>query len=149
MEVILLQKVNNLGSLGDKVTVKSGYGRNYLIPKKIAKAATEANVAEFEAMRAELESAAAAALALAEGRSAKVHGATVTIPAKAGDEGKLFGSVGTVDIVDALAAMDIEVDKKEIRMPEGAIRATGEYEIQVHLHTDVDATINVVVVPEQ
>lgn len=149
MEVILLQKVENLGNLGDKVNVKAGYGRNFLFPKKMAKPATAENIAEFEAKRAELESAAAAALAMADERCSKISGCTITIPAKAGDEGKLFGSIGTVDIVAALAEQDIEVSKNELRMPEGPLRHTGEFEILVHLHSDVDATVNVVVVAEE
>lgn len=148
MEVILLKKMPNLGNLGDMVKVKSGYGRNYLVPQGFAKPATPDNIKKFEEMRAELESAAAAALALAEDRCARFIDLTITIPAKAGDEGKLFGSVGNIDIVDALNAAGIEVEKKEIRLPEGPIRNTGEFDIQVHLHTDVDATFKLVVVAE-
>ncbi len=148
MEVILLQKVENLGNLGDKVVVKPGFGRNYLFPKKMAKPATVANIAEFEARRAELESAAAAALSMADGRYAKINDTTVTIAAKAGEEGKLFGSIGASDIVAALADSDIVVEKNELRLPEGPLRHTGEFEINVHLHSDVDAVINVAIVAE-
>ncbi len=148
MEVILLKKVENLGNLGDKVTVKAGYGRNFLIPTGKAKSATAANIAEFEAKRAELEAAAAAALAAAEARAAKLVDLTITIASKAGDEGKLFGSIGAADIVAALADAGIEIEKQEVRLPEGPIRATGEIEIGLHLHTDVDSVITIVVVAE-
>ena len=149
MEVILLKKVENLGNLGDKVKVKAGYGRNFLIPTGKAKPATEANLAEFEARRAELEKAAAEALAAAEARAAKLAEFTVTIASKAGDEGKLFGSIGPADIVAAVADAGVEIEKQEVRLPEGPLRTTGEFEVGLHLHTDVDATINVVVVAEE
>ena len=150
MEVILLEKIENLGGLGDKVKVRSGYARNFLIPQGKAKYATAANVAEFEARRAELEKAAAEALAAAEARKEKVDGLELTITAAAGGEGKLFGSVGTQDIADAIqAAAGVEVEKREVRMPEGAIRQAGEYEFEVHLHSDVDAKIKVTVVGEE
>ena len=149
MEVILLKKVENLGNLGDKVKVKAGYGRNFLIPTGKAKPATEANIAEFEARRAELEKAAADALAAAEARAAKLEDVSVTIASKAGDEGKLFGSIGPADIVEAVAGVGVEVAKQEVRLPEGPIRTTGEFEVGLHLHTDVDATIQVVVVAEE
>ncbi len=145
MEVILLEKVENLGDLGDKVSVRSGYGRNFLIPHGKAKPATPENVKEFEARRAELEKQAAEVLAAAEARKAQMEGLSVTIKAKAGDEGKLFGSVGTADIADAVTAAGVELAKHEVRMPEGPLRATGEYEIQLHLHTDVDTVVTVVV----
>lgn len=143
MNVILLEKVQNLGSLGDQVSVKSGYARNFLIPQGKAKAATEANVAEFEKIRAELEKAAAAELAVAQGVYENLNGQVVTIESTAGDEGKLFGSVGTQDIADALKAASFEVERRDIRMPEGAIRHVGTYEIDVQLHTDVVASITV------
>ncbi len=149
MEVILLEKVENLGGLGDKVKVRAGYARNFLIPKGKAKYATAENLAEFEARRAELEKAAADALSVAQARCEALEGKEVTITAKSGGEGKLFGSVGTVDIADALKAAGLEVEKREIRMPEGAIRQAGEYELIVHLHTDVNATIKVIVVGEE
>lgn len=148
MDVILLQKVENLGNLGDKVSVKPGYGRNFLIPTGKAVSATAENVAAFEARRAELEKAAADALSAAEARKAKMDGMTVTIAQKAGDEGKLFGSVGTTDIADALSAAGVDIDKAEVRLPEGAFRQVGEYEVAVHLHTDVDATVTIAVVAE-
>ncbi|MDX5332709.1 MAG: 50S ribosomal protein L9 [Gammaproteobacteria bacterium] len=150
MEVILLEKIENLGGLGDKVKVRAGYARNFLIPQAKAKYATAENVAEFEARRAELEKAAAEALAAAEARKAKVDGLEVTITAAAGGEGKLFGSVGTQDIADAIsAAAGVEVEKREVRMPEGPVRAAGEYEFEVHLHSDVDALVKVIVVGEE
>ena len=149
MEVILLQKVDNLGGLGDKVKVRAGYGRNYLIPQGLAKPATPENVAEFEARRAELEKNAAEALAAAEARKAKLEGLTVTLTAKSGGEGKLFGSIGTVDIADAVTAAGHELERKEVRMPEGPIRMAGEHEVELHLYTDVNATIKVVIVGEE
>lgn len=148
MEVILLQKVENLGALGDKVKVKSGYGRNFLIPSGKATAASEENIKAFEARRAELEKAAADALAAAEARRDKLEGTTVTIASKAGDEGKLFGSVGTGDIARAITEAGVEVHRNEVRMPEGAFRMVGEYEVAIHLHSDVNATVKVSVVPE-
>lgn len=149
MDIILLEKIENLGALGDKVSVKAGFARNFLIPKGKAKFATAENIAEFEARRAELEKAAAETLAAAEARKAQIDGKKVSITAKSAGEGKLFGSVTNIDIVDALTADGVEVEKKEIRMPEGPIRNEGEYELSVHLHTDVDATITVVVIAEE
>jgi large subunit ribosomal protein L9 len=149
MEVILLQKVENLGELGDKVSVKPGYGRNYLIPQGIAKPATEANLAEFEARRAELEKEQAEALAAATSRAEKLEGMSVEITAKAGSEGKLFGSIGPVDIVDAFAAAGVEIERKEVRLAEGPLRVAGEHEVQMHLHTDVEVTVKVVIVGEE
>ena len=127
MEVILLEKVANLGDLGDKVNVKSGYGRNFLLPQRKATAATAANVAAFEARRAELEKAAAEKRAEAEARAAQLSELEVTITANTGDEGKLFGSIGTRDVADAITAAGVAVAKSEVRMPEGALRYTGEY----------------------
>ncbi len=146
MEVILLEKVVNLGKLGDMVNVKAGYGRNFLIPRGIAVPATESNRAEFEARRAELEKAAAAELAQAQARSEKLAAATTTITATAGDDGRLFGSVGAADVASALTAAGIEVAKSEVRMPTGTIRTTGEHTVTLHLHPDVnvDVLINVV-----
>ena len=149
MEVILLSKVENLGALGDKVTVKSGYARNYLIPQGKAKFATAENIAEFEARRAELEAQAASVLGEAEERKAKLDGVTITISAKESSEGKLFGSIGNIDILEALGSHGHEVEKREIRMPDGAFRNIGEYQVEVHLHTDVNAMINVHIVPEE
>lgn len=148
MEVILLEKVDNLGSLGDKVNVRPGYGRNFLIPSGKATAATAANIEAFEARRAELEKHAAEILAAAEARREKLDGMSVTIASKSGDEGKLFGSVGTSDIAHAISATGVEVERSEIRMPEGVFRMVGEYEVTVHLHSDVNATVKVVVVAE-
>lgn len=149
MEVILLSKVENLGALGDKVNVRSGFARNYLIPQGKAKFATPENIAEFEARRAELEAEAASVLATAEERKSKLDGITVTIPAKEASEGKLFGSVGNVDVLEALNAMGHEVEKRELRMPDGAFRNLGDYEIGLHLHTDVNATITINIIPEE
>ena len=150
MEVILLEKIENLGSLGDKVTVKSGFARNYLVPQGKAKMATEANLAAFEARRAELEKAAAEARAEGEARLAAISAlGNIEITAKVGSEGKLFGSIGTVDIADAITAAGAQVEKREVRLPEGAIRSTGEHEIDIHLYTDIDATVTVVVVGEE
>ncbi|WP_447594320.1 50S ribosomal protein L9 [Aquipseudomonas campi] len=146
MEVILLEKIANLGNLGDKVNVKAGYGRNYLLPQGKATAATAENVAAFEVRRAELEKAAAEKKASAESRAAQLAELEVTITATAGDEGKLFGSIGTHDIADALTAAGVEVAKAEVRLPNGTIRQVGEFDVAVHLHTDVEATVKVVVV---
>ena len=148
MEIILLEKVENLGGLGDKVRVKSGYARNFLIPKGKAKYATAANIAEFEAKRAELEKAAAEALNIAQARAGQLEGLEAELSAHAGSEGKLFGSIGTQDIADAVTAAGVPVERREVRLPEGAIRQTGEYEITLHLHSDVNATIKLVVKAE-
>ncbi|UFH49115.1 50S ribosomal protein L9 [Pseudomonas sp. KNUC1026] len=146
MELILLEKIANLGNLGDKVSVKGGYGRNYLLPQGKATVATEANIASFEARRAELEKLAADKKTSAETRAAQLAELEVTITATAGDEGKLFGSIGTHDIADALTASGVEVAKAEVRLPNGTIRHVGEYDVAVHLHSDVEATVRVVVV---
>ncbi|ABC28561.1 ribosomal protein L9 [Hahella chejuensis KCTC 2396] len=148
MEVILLEKVANLGNLGDKVKVRAGYGRNFLVPYGKAVPATKANVEQFEARRAELEKSAAEKLSAAQARAEAINGKEVTIVAKSGDEGKLFGSVGTKDIADAVTALGVEVEKSEVRLPEGALRNTGEYEVDVQMHTDVTATVKVIVVGE-
>lgn len=148
MEVILLEKVANLGNLGDKVTVKSGYGRNYLLPQGKATAATPENIAEFEARRAELERIASEKRAAAEARAAQLNELVVTITANVGEEGKLFGSIGTQDIADALTASGIEVAKSEVRLPEGTIRQTGEYDILLQLHSEVDAEVKLIVTGE-
>ncbi|MGD8236188.1 MAG: 50S ribosomal protein L9 [Chromatiales bacterium] len=149
MEVILLDNIANLGSLGDKVSVKAGYGRNYLVPQGFALPATKANIEEFEKRRAELEKQAAERLDAAQARKAKIDGVSVTIARKAGDEGKLFGSVGTADIAEALTASGTEVDKSEVRLPEGVFRATGVYDIVIHLHADVDSNVTINVVAEE
>ncbi|ARU55166.1 50S ribosomal subunit protein L9 [Oleiphilus messinensis] len=148
MEVILLEKVGKLGGLGDKVAVKAGFGRNFLIPYGKAVPATKENVEQFEARRAELEKQAAEKLAAAQSRSEELSGKEVTIVAKAGDEGKLFGSIGVRDVADAFTAAGIAVEKSEVRLPEGPLRAVGEYEIALHLFTDVDTTVKVIVVAE-
>ena len=149
MELILLQKVVNLGGLGDKVRVKPGYGRNYLIPYGKAVPATTKNLAEFEAKRADYEAKANALLAAAEERKAKLEGAAVTIKANASTEGKLYGSVGPRDIAEALTAAGTAVEKSEVVMGEGPIRHIGEFEVQIHLHADVHTTAKVVVVAEE
>ncbi|WP_371188001.1 50S ribosomal protein L9 [Thalassotalea maritima] len=149
MQVILLDKIAKLGGLGDQVEVKAGYARNFLLPQGKAVIASKANVEHFEARRAELEAKLAEVLASAEARAAKLAElAEVTIASKAGDEGKLFGSIGTNDIAVALTEAGVEVAKSEVRLPLGTIRETGEYEIVIHLHADVDATVKVVVIAE-
>jgi len=148
MEVILLEKVGKLGSLGDKVSVRAGYGRNFLIPFGKAVPANDANIAEFEARRAELEKAAAEKLAQANARAEQLNDKSVTIVSKAGDEGKLFGSIGVRDIADAVTASGIEVAKSEVRLPQGSIRNIGEFDITLQLHSEVNATIKLVVVSE-
>ena len=149
MEVILLEKVYNLGELGDKVKVKPGYGRNFLIPSGKAVSATKENVAMYEEKKAELEKQQQEALATANARADKLKDVSVTIARKAGSEGKLFGSVGTVDIAEAVTAAGTNLEKQKIRMPEGPIRALGEYEFDIQLHADVMTTIKVVVVAEE
>lgn len=148
MDVILLQRIKNLGKLGDKVSVKAGYGRNYLIPQGKAVSATQANTTAFEARRAELEKEEAEILASAQSRAEKLNEINIVITAKAGDEGKLFGSVGTRDIADALTASGIEVDRSEVRLPNGALRHTGEFHVAVQLHHDVTAEVLVTIVSE-
>ncbi|MCP3686844.1 MAG: 50S ribosomal protein L9 [Gammaproteobacteria bacterium] len=150
MEVILLENIENLGSLGDKVAVKAGFARNYLVPHGKAKMATAANLAEFEARRVELENAAAEAKTHGETRQQAIAAlGMIEIAAKVGSEGKLFGSIGTADIADAISAAGQEVEKREIRMPDGAIRSTGEHQIDIHLYTDTDTTITINVVGEE
>jgi len=148
MELILLQKVTNLGNLGDKVNVKPGYGRNFLVPQGKAVPATAANLAEFEAKRADYEAKAKAALEGAEGRKAKLEGASVTVYANASTEGKLYGSVGPREIADALTKLGTQVEKSEVVMGEGPLRHVGEYEVLVHLHADVETPVKVIVQPE-
>ena len=148
MEVILLDKVGKLGNVGDRVDVKAGFGRNFLLPTGKAIAATAANIAEFEAKRAELEATAAAKIGAAEERAAKLSEVSVTITANAGDEGKLFGSIGTRDIADAITAAGVEVAKAEVKLPEGALREVGEYDVDVQLHSDVITTVKVVIEAE-
>lgn len=145
MEVILLEKVGKLGTVGDKVNVKAGFGRNFLLPQGKAVAATEQNLKDFEERRAELEKAAADKKEAAEIRARELEDIKVTIVAKAGDEGKLFGSVGAADIADAITAAGVEVKKAEVKLPEGTLREVGEYDIDLQLHFDVMQTIKLVV----
>lgn len=145
MEVILLEKIQNLGKLGDKVKVKPGYGRNYLIPRKKAVPATADNIARFEAQRAELERVQNAALSEAEARAAQLNGVEIVIVAKAGTEGRLYGSVGTAEIAEALAGQGHSIEKREIRLPDGPLRTVGRHTVELQLHSDVDASVVVVV----
>tara|TARA_B110000091_G_scaffold27895_1_gene27694 strand:+ start:33 stop:482 length:450 start_codon:yes stop_codon:yes gene_type:complete len=148
MEVILLESVQKLGELGDKVTVKSGYGRNFLIPQKKAVPATAENLQQFEEKRADLEAAAGDKLSIAKNRAKKVEELSITITTKAGEEGKLFGSITVRDVADACEAAGVELEKSEVRLPEGPIRELGEFEINIHLHPEVDAVLNLAVVAE-
>jgi large subunit ribosomal protein L9 len=149
MDVILLEKVANLGDLGDKVSVKSGYGRNFLIPHKKAVHATQEKLAEFESRRAELEAAAAEQLTVAQSRAESISQLEIVITQKAGEEGKLFGSVGTADIAEAMTAAGAEMKKQEVRLPEGVIRVAGDHQVDLELHTDVIVTVTVKVVGEE
>ncbi len=148
MELILLEKVQNLGDLGDKVNVKPGYGRNFLVPLGKAVPATKDNLAEFEARRAELEKAAQSRLSTAEQRKAALADVVITLTANASEEGKLYGSIGPREIADALAALGHEVEKSEVLMGEGPIRVVGEFDISLQLHADVDTEIKLVIQPE-
>lgn len=149
MNVILLEKVGRIGDIGDQVDVKSGFGRNYLIPNGKAVRATPENIEKFEARRAELEKAAVDKLTSAQGRSKLIEAlGTITITQLASDEGRLFGSVGTREIAEAVTAAGEELEKSEVVLPEGALRDIGEYEIDLQLHTDVVVTLNLVVAPE-
>ena len=148
MQVILMEKLANLGNLGDVVKVKDGYARNYLIPHGKAKRATEANVKAFETRRAELEKTQAEALARAQERGATLDGVTLQVVQKAGVDGRLFGSVTNYDIVEALKAQGHEVERSQVRMPDGPLKQVGEYHLQIALHTDVVVTINVAVAGE-
>lgn len=148
MEVILLEKIHRLGALGDRVNVRPGYGRNYLIPQRKAVPATPDNVARFEEQRAELERSQADAFEAATARAESLKESRVTIKAKAGSEGKLFGSVGTGDIADALSAAGVAVEKREVRLPHGSLREVGEFQVEIHLHADVDVEVTVEVAPE-
>lgn len=149
MNVILLDKVENLGNIGDLVNVKPGYGRNFLIPTGKAALATQANLKEFESRRAELEKKAADELAAAKSREALVAGMELVIPANVGAEGKLFGSVGPLDIVDAFSKVGVDVARSEVRMPDGPIHEVGDFELGLHLHSDVNAEFVLKVVPEE
>ncbi|MDA3869191.1 MAG: 50S ribosomal protein L9 [Gammaproteobacteria bacterium] len=149
MEVILVEKIDRLGGLGDLVNVKSGFARNYLLPTGKAKVATPANVAEVEARRAEFEKSAADALVAAEAKRDQLSKLEVSISSKSGTEGRLFGSVGNADIAEAITTAGVEVAKRDVRLPEGPIRLAGEYDITVHLHADVDAVVKVTVIGEE
>jgi large subunit ribosomal protein L9 len=149
MNVILLEKVENLGDIGDLVNVKPGYGRNFLLPQGKAALATRANLAEVEARRAELEKLAAEELAAARDRAKLVEGMELVIPANAGDEGKLFGSVGPIDIVDAFSRVGVDVERAEVRMPDGPIHELGDFVIGLHLHADINVDINLKVVADE
>ena len=149
MEVILLEDIANLGELGEKVNVKAGYGRNFLIPQKKAVPATKENLVEFEARRAELQKLADEKLAAAKARAEQINALDITISTKAGDEGKLFGSITNRDIVDAVVAKGVEVEKNEVQMPDGPIRTLGEFEIAIQLHAEVTAELKVGVIAEQ
>lgn len=145
MQVILMEKIDNLGALGEIVNVRAGYARNFLVPRRKAKIATKANIEAFEEIRAELEKAAAEAAAAAEAVRAKLDGTEINLEANAGSEGKLFGSITNHEIAEALQALGFEVERRNVRMPEGPIRNVGEHEVGIHLHTDVDATVKVIV----
>jgi large subunit ribosomal protein L9 len=149
MEVILLQKIANLGDIGDRVRVKPGFGRNYLLPGGKATLATPANVARFEARRAELEAKAATDLAAAKSRAAALEGFKLTLTAKAGSEGKLFGSVGTADIAEACETAGHKIERAEVRLPGGPIRTVGEHVITLHLHSDIDVEVPLTIVAEE
>jgi large subunit ribosomal protein L9 len=149
MDVILLEKVANLGNLGDRVDVRSGYARNFLLPKGKATLATTANVARFEARRTELEKAANDQLAGAQARAAKFEGFKLTITAKAGNEGKLFGSIGTTDIAEAASKAGQALERSEVRLPNGPLRSVGEHVVTVHLHTDINIDLPIVIVAEE
>jgi len=150
MEVILLENIENLGSVGDKVTVKSGFARNYLVPQAKAKVATAENIAEFEARRVELEKAAAEARATAEARKQEIESmGVIDVTARVGSEGKLFGSIGVADVCEAIATLGQTVEKSEIRMPEGALRVTGEHVVDIHLYTDIDTQVTINIIGEE
>ena len=145
MQVILMEKIDNLGSLGEIVNVRAGFARNFLVPRRKAKIATKANIEAFEEIRAELEKVAAEATAAAEEIRAKLDGTEIKLEANAGSEGKLFGSITNHEIAEALQELGFEVERRDVRMPEGPIRNVGEHEVGIHLHTDVDATVKVII----
>jgi len=149
MEVILFEKIDRLGGIGDLVNVKAGFARNYLLPQGKAKVATDANKAEIEERRAEFEKMAADALANAEKRKEQIEALMISITAKSGSEGKLFGSIGNMDISAAITEAGVELEKRDVRLPDGPIRQAGEYEITLHLHTDVDAVVKVTIIGEE
>lgn len=144
MEIILLERIDNVGGIGDRVKVKPGFARNYLIPQGKATVATAENIAKFEQIRAELEAKAAAELGAAQARAAKIEGQVLRITVQAGSEGRLFGSVGTMDIAEALAPFGADIERSEVRLPEGPLRVLGEHDIEIHLHTDVNVPLKVV-----
>jgi len=148
MQVILMERIDNLGALGDIVDVKAGFARNFLVPQKKAKTATKANIAEFETMRAELEKAAASRTKAAEDRLVALKGMELEIEVRAGQEGKLFGSVSNHEISEAIIAKGVEIERREVRMPEGPIRHIGEFEVLIHLHSDVETIVKVNVIPD-
>jgi large subunit ribosomal protein L9 len=149
MDIILLQKVANLGNIGDRVKVKPGYGRNFLLPQGKAALATPENLKKFESRRADFEKAAREELGGAQARAAKLEGFKLTLTAKAGGEGKLFGSIGTADIAEACRKAGHEIERSEVRLPHGPIRQVGEHVVHLHLHTDVTIDLPVVVVAEE
>lgn len=149
MEVILFEKIDRLGNIGDLVNVKAGFARNFLLPQGKAKVATDANKAEIESRRAEFEKLAEEAIAEANKRREQIEALTIEITAKSATEGKLFGSIGNVDISAAITDAGVEVEKREVRLPEGPIRQAGEYEITIHLHTDVDAVAKITVIGDE
>lgn len=148
MEIILLEKIANLGAMGEKVNVKPGYGRNYLIPQGKATPATAENIAAYEARRADLEKAAAEALAAAGVRRDALLDKVITLVSKAGEEGKLFGSIGTADIASVISEQLVTVERNEVRLPDGAFRTIGEHEVQIQLHTDVNVAVKLVIEAE-
>jgi large subunit ribosomal protein L9 len=145
MDVILLEKVENIGGIGDQVSVKPGYARNYLIPQGKAALATSENIAKLESRRAELETKAQAELDAAKARGAKLEGQVLYLKSNAGPEGKLFGSIGTIDIAEACEALGVPVERSEVRLPEGPLRVVGEHPIELHLHFDVNVAMTVVI----
>ena len=149
MEIILLQKVANLGNIGDRVKVKSGFGRNYLLPQGKATLATPENVARFEARRAELEKVAHEQMSSAEQRAQQLKEFKLVIPSKAGTEGKLFGSIGTADIAEAATRAGIKIERSEVRLPNGALRTVGDHSVVLHLHADIDVPLAVTIVAEE
>jgi large subunit ribosomal protein L9 len=149
MEIILLQKVANLGNIGDRVKVKSGFGRNYLLPQGKATVATPDNIARFEARRAELEKAAHEQMSSAEQRAEQLKEFKLVIPSKAGTEGKLFGSIGTADIAEAATRAGIKIERSEVRLPNGALRTIGDHSVVLHLHADIDVPLAVTIVAEE
>lgn len=149
MDIILLEKVENVGGIGDRVKVKSGYARNYLIPQGKATLATPENVAKFEEIRIELEKKAAEELGAAQERAASLEGQVLKLTVQSGSEGRLFGSIGTIDIAEGCAAMGIEIERSEVRLPEGPLRVIGEHTVEIHLHSDLNVPLKVVLEPSE